>query len=625
MARAMFRPILAGRPGMLGYKPSTRGRRSRHRAMVVVVSLICAVWWVVPGFSSFGTSKHKHTDVAAAPLGMTAQKTLSHDGGQNAAQYREQVGPNEAANDADQTRTLEQPTESDADSSSTPSRTGSDLNARSEARILRPSRERALTKVLYMLPDELHMRELLRPIDTGGKEKMRELGLRTRQYRKYFSAWEDLHLVEAVSGDISVRDDIIHYLRGADGESLTTLGQGGNSLGGAPLADTLRAYAKFREFLANMANSLFPFTSPYFADHMSLHAHLKSGGRGIVLTAGDKQAPYLLTAIDSFRKLGCKLPIEVMYLGDGDLGEVYQAELEAMPGVITRDMSQMVTDRGWELAGWAAKPFAIVTSSFREVIFIDADSLFFKNPEILFDDPDYQETGALFFRDRLIMPELKRRFLQQLLPKPIPKLAKQSRLWTGESGHMQESGVVVVDKWKHFISLLLVCRLNGSERDSRPGKQGVYELVYGDKETFWIGFLLAGDESFAFHQGDAAIMGESPVARHEQEPSGNKTHPRNYTICGPQLLHLDIESKPLWFNGWLLENKFTSRDRRKFKKLESYLIEPREVREPAPWQLTESNKCCLTSDADKLFEFSEEDRKFLDAVVEHAKKINNDD
>ena len=104
----------------------------------------------------------------------------------------------------------------------------------------------------------------------------------------------------------------------------------------------------------------------------------------------------------------------------------------------------MVTDDGWELAGWAAKPYAMLLSSFREVIFIDADSFFLQNPEIMFEEPSYKETGALFFRDRLILPESKKRFLQQLLPKPIPKLAKQSRFWTGESGHQQESGVLVV-------------------------------------------------------------------------------------------------------------------------------------------------------------------------------------
>jgi hypothetical protein len=104
----------------------------------------------------------------------------------------------------------------------------------------------------------------------------------------------------------------------------------------------------------------------------------------------------------------------------------------------------MVDDEGWKLAGWAAKPFAILLSSFREVIFIDADSLFFRNPAKLFDDPDYVETGALFFRDRTIMPESKRRWLLRVLPRPIPKLAKESTWWTGTSGHHQESGVVVV-------------------------------------------------------------------------------------------------------------------------------------------------------------------------------------
>jgi hypothetical protein len=91
---------------------------------------------------------------------------------------------------------------------------------------------------------------------------MRELGLRTRQCKKYFDAWEDFHLVEDDSGEISVRDDIVHYLRGAYSESLTTLGEG--PLGGASLADILRTYEEFREFLAKMY-----FTSPYFAGHMS--------------------------------------------------------------------------------------------------------------------------------------------------------------------------------------------------------------------------------------------------------------------------------------------------------------------------------------------------------------------
>ena len=199
------------------------------------------------------------------------------------------------------------------------------------------------------------------------------------------------------------------------------------------------------------------------------------------MTAGDEQAPYLLASIPSFRKLGCTLPIEIFYLGDSDLSEDFRIELEAIDGVTTRDLSQMVTDEGWRLAGWAGKPFTILFSSFREAIFIDADALFFHDPAILFEDPEYKKTGALFFKDRLIMPETKKRWLQAILPKPISKQVRQSRMWTGDSGHMQESGVVVVDTWRHYIALLLVSRLNGPDRDGKKeeGIIGIYDMVYG--------------------------------------------------------------------------------------------------------------------------------------------------
>lgn len=535
----------------------------------------------------------------------------------------------------------------------------------------RPQFEKALANVIGLLPDEVHMRELIRPFEGSGKEKMREMGLRTRAYRKYFEAWEALHMTTDSEGATYIRDDVIQYLRSHQRlEANSEFNEEG--VDGMGLAQTIRSYEAYRAFLQKFANHLFPWTAPYFSDHMSLHAHFKKGGRGIVLTAGDDQAPYLLTTIYSYRQLGCTLPIEVMYLGDQDLGEDYRMELEALPGVVTRDIAQMTNDEGWKLAGWAAKPFAILLSSFREVIFIDADSLFFKNPEILFEEPSYKATGALFFRDRLIMPESKKRWLQQILPKPIPKLAKESRFWTGESGHQQESGVVVVDKWKHFIAMLLVTRFNGPDRDGNKEKgiTGVYDMMYGDKETFWVGWLLAGDEGYAFHQGDAGIMGELESKQNkdlkkrdepaEEKQEGEKKeggengagdapaedapgdqpdsaegttkseaqdkdeNPQN-TICAPQLLHLDVHGKPLWFNGWLLHNKFAEKSKKRFARFEHYLIEPREVREPGAWQLADSNMCCLTTDADKTHEFSVQEKKILDMIMRRAEEMGMGD
>jgi hypothetical protein len=171
-----------------------------------------------------------------------------------------------------------------------------------------------------------------------------------------------------------------------------------------------------------------------------------------------------------------------MYLGDEDLGPVNRRKLEAIDGVITRDLSPMVNDKGWKLAGWALKPFAILLSSFREAIFIDADSLFLRDPAILFQDLDYKETGALFFKDRVIQPSSKRSWLKKILPTPVSSKIRQNRFWTGESSHMQESGVVVIDKWKHFVALLVITRMNGPDRDGNEeeGRVGVYDMVFGE-------------------------------------------------------------------------------------------------------------------------------------------------
>ena len=43
-----------------------------------------------------------------------------------------------------------------------------------------------------------------------------------------------------------------------------------------------------------------------------------------------------MTVIPSLRQLGCKLPVEIMYLGDEDLDEDMRDSLEELDGVVTR-------------------------------------------------------------------------------------------------------------------------------------------------------------------------------------------------------------------------------------------------------------------------------------------------
>lgn len=331
---------------------------------------------------------------------------------------------------------------------------------------------RALEHMLSLLPDDPFVNDIIGPIEGTGEQKIREVGLRARTLKSLFEAWEVVHL-SPIEGQIFAQRDTLQYLRGHP----ELAGEIGMSH-----PDLMHAYKEYHSVLTQLSKRLFFWAMPYFADLMTLHFQFWNGGRGIVFTAGNNQAPYVATSIQSIRRIGCDLPIEIMYLGDEDLDEYHRRELESIPGVITRDLKPMINDEGWKLAGWAAKPFAILLSSFREVLFIDADALFLQDPASLFLDPGYLRTGALFFKDRLLMPESRKTWLTQILPSPISMKARMSRLWTGDSGHMQESGVVVVDKWMHFIALLMVTRMNGPDRDGdeAENKVGVYDMVYGE-------------------------------------------------------------------------------------------------------------------------------------------------
>ncbi|KAL4922609.1 hypothetical protein BDW62DRAFT_196612 [Aspergillus aurantiobrunneus] len=90
------------------------------------------------------------------------------------------------------------------------------------------------------------------------------------------------------------------------------------------------------------------------------------------------------------------------------------------------------------------------------------------------------------------------------------------------------------------------------------------------------------------------------------------------TICAPQLLHLDRHGRPLWFNGWLLPNKY-KQDKHEPSNFEAFLREPHQLQEPAAWQLRESNICCLT--AEQKGEFTFDERELLDMTIAKGRQV----
>lgn len=197
--------------------------------------------------------------------------------------------------------------------------------------------EITLGKLTDLIPDEVSLEQLLSPIDhSQGTSMLRDLALRTRSFKALFEAWENLHIISATSGNVLTEANIIERIRHSD------------------LSDkngAVQRYDAVRSFMNRFSQHLFPWTMSHTADHMLLHASFATGGKGIVVTASNRQIAYVLTSIQTLREIGFDLPVEVFYMGDADLHEGSRAALARVPGVTTRDLSKMIYDNGWTLKG----------------------------------------------------------------------------------------------------------------------------------------------------------------------------------------------------------------------------------------------------------------------------------
>ena len=287
----------------------------------------------------------------------------------------------------------------------------------------------------------------------------------------------------------------------------------------------------------SLQTALFPFI-PKLKAKSVFELYNSYQGRGIVMTSGNEDIHYSIVNIRLLRKvLNCQLPIEFFYFGNEDLHPEYQKRLQVFDNVKLIDVSKLYLDS--TIVGFPMKLFSILLSSFEEVMLLDADAFFFRNPEELFDHDLFQSTGALFFRDRSIRynyfedPGIRKLLLALTLGNLSEKVMAE-RVWTRKTQHEMEAGVVLWNKKQHFVAMLVACTLN-----SKPFSDIVYQRVLGDKETFWLAHEALGEPYEWYPYGGSAIG----VQRDST------------TVCG-SLLHIEAETqRPLWFNGGLQVNK----------------------------------------------------------------------
>ncbi|KAG0300171.1 hypothetical protein BGZ98_009405 [Dissophora globulifera] len=291
------------------------------------------------------------------------------------------------------------------------------------------------------------------------------------------------------------------------------------------------------DFFLKLERRLYPWL--HYGRQSSLSLHKTFKGKGLVFCAGNGQFEFVVTSIQALRsRLKSALPIQVFHMGESDLSPERQKYLREMAsGIEVVDVTQILDNAHMQLGGWAIKPFAMMASSFEEVMFVDADAYFLQDPAVLFDDPGYLATGALFFYDRTLFPDWTEGsdWIKSMLP-IMSTFPSMSRMFNLQSAHEQESGVVVINKKTRFPGMLAICKMNGKwERDLYS-----YKVFHGDKETFWVGFEMV-QEPYAFMRNYGGVIGQ---LREDDDQS----------VCGAQL-HEDHQGRPLWWNGGLYRNK----------------------------------------------------------------------
>ncbi|KAF9931039.1 hypothetical protein FBU30_010955 [Linnemannia zychae] len=291
------------------------------------------------------------------------------------------------------------------------------------------------------------------------------------------------------------------------------------------------------DFFLRLEKRLYPWVQYVRQSSFSLHNTYK--GRGLVFCAGNNQFEFVVTAIQAIRsRLKSTLPIQVFHMGDHDLSPPRQNYLREMTtDVEVVDVTNILDNDYMRLGGWSIKPFAMLASTFEEVMFVDADAYFLQDPAVLFQDPGYLATGALFFYDRTLFPGITTGsdWLKSVTPvlSSFPRISRMFRL---TSAHEQESGVVLINKKTRFVGMMATCKMNGKwERDLVS-----YKVFHGDKETFWTGFEMV-QEPYVFMRNYGGVIGEL-------RPGNEKS------VCGAQL-HQDYRGRPLWWNGGLYRNK----------------------------------------------------------------------
>ncbi|KAF4319936.1 hypothetical protein BBO99_00005740 [Phytophthora kernoviae] len=223
----------------------------------------------------------------------------------------------------------------------------------------------------------------------------------------------------------------------------------------------------------------------------------------------------------------------------------------------------LTEDKARYYRSWWIKPLAMYHTDIKEVLLLDVDDIFMRDPAVLRTTEGYKRTGTTFFYDRVLSSREYfnqdingTQYLKVLLndfdyakfglpPGATPSAhldPEKSFAWRGQTSHEQDSSLVAIDKSRAGQAINIMFFLITEQHF-------VHEFSYGDKETFWLSFELAKREYFfsPWGVGDISSSTNGDLERH------------NDSLCGSIVHYMPVENEPpefLYANGKAMLNPF---------------------------------------------------------------------
>eukprot|EP01102_Stenamoeba_stenopodia_P008421 TRINITY_DN2420_c0_g1_i4.p1 TRINITY_DN2420_c0_g1~~TRINITY_DN2420_c0_g1_i4.p1 ORF type:complete len:597 (+),score=151.62 TRINITY_DN2420_c0_g1_i4:137-1927(+) len=378
--------------------------------------------------------------------------------------------------------------------------------------------------------DEEHLKYFANSVIDGGYRVglyagWRDFSFRIRTYKKLFWIYDQL-----------ISDDKLDYAKFSSDRKKYYDGEE-NKEGEAEQEEVGTPRDRM---LWRLEKQLFPWAHKRYHSLLEMWKSQKASGmrRGIVVCVFDRVvrlANSLLYGIRQVHK--STIPIVIVHSGD-ELSDPAKKMFQRRYNATVMNVDDYVdADMLGGLRGFQIKEFALLIAPFAETMLVDADATFIQPPEVIFEEIGYKTEGAVFFTDRTGLTGTyppKRIWVDNNVPHPISDRVKKLRWYNEQSSYEVESGVVLVDKSKRFPAVLASCLLMAKEE-----RQEIFRVGYGDKEAFWQAFEMAG-EPFYIRPDPPGCIGMR-VDEH--------------TACHCHILHVDLNRKPLWFNGGIVQNK----------------------------------------------------------------------